>query len=134
MDKSKQPGISFDGIILVENKFWRHHNVPNDAKIDIKFEAANNISENNATVEVYTILNMKSEEKDVMKLDCKFVGFFSVIEYSKNMDIKDYIINNATALMFPYIREHISSITGKAGMNPILLPPLNLRAILNKDD
>ncbi|XZK49641.1 protein-export chaperone SecB (plasmid) [Clostridium perfringens] len=33
--------------------------------------------------------------------------------------------------MFPYIREHITSVTQKAGIQPIVLPPINIRALLN---
>ncbi|MGI6649727.1 MAG: protein-export chaperone SecB [Bacillota bacterium] len=31
--------------------------------------------------------------------------------------------------MFPYIREHISTVTQKAGVKPVLLAPINVLAI-----
>ncbi len=42
MDKAKQPGISFDGIILVEEKFWRDYAIPQDVKLDLKIESGSN--------------------------------------------------------------------------------------------
>lgn len=48
------------------------------------------------------------------------------------MNIDEYLKNNAPTLMFPYVREHVSAITIKAGMKPILIPPLNMRALLKK--
>lgn len=132
MDKSKQPGISFDGIILVKEDFWRNFDVPSDTNVDLKFEANNSINNNHATVEIVTSLRLVHGEDDVLTLESKFIGFFSTIDDNENMTIEDYINNNAAALMFPYIREHISSITGRSGIKPVMLPPVNLMAILNK--
>lgn len=131
MDKSKQPGINFDGIILVREEFWRDYIVPDDVDMDIKFEASNQAIHDSATVEIRSILRLITEGRDVVKLESTFVGFFSADEHKGNMDLGDYIKNNSSALMFPYIREHITAVTSKAGINPIMLPPLNLVAILN---
>jgi preprotein translocase subunit SecB len=59
------------------------------------------------------------------------VGIFSVIPESSNMDLEYFAQNNAPALMFPYIREIIATTTLKAGLPSVLLPPLNIHAIIN---
>ena len=133
MDKTKQPGISFDGIILVEEKFWRDYQIPEDSSIDLEFQANNNIEKSSGTVEVYANFKLVKDEKSFLTLDLKFIGFFSVIGDEENMDIKEFIENNSLALMFPYIREHITNITSKSGIKPIVLPPINLRAVTNKE-
>lgn len=132
MDKDKQPGIRFNGIILVEEKFWRDYIIPEDAKLDLKLESGNNKLDNSYNVELKAILRLIKDDKETLTLESKFVGFFTVIKGSENMDIDEYIKNNAPALMFPYVREHISAITIKAGIKPILVPPLNMRALLKK--
>lgn len=132
MDKTKQPGIRFDGIILVEEKFWRDYVIPEDTKLDLKIESGSSKLDNSYNIELKSILRLIKEDKEALILESKFIGFFSVIEGDENMDIDEYIKNNAPALMFPYIREHISAITIKAGMKPILVPPLNMKALLNK--
>lgn len=38
---------------------------------------------------------------------------------------------NAIAILFPYIRSYISTITTQPGMAPILLPAMNIVAMLN---
>ena len=38
--------------------------------------------------------------------------------------------SHSPALMFPYIREHISAVTQKAGVKPVLLAPVNVLAML----
>ena len=40
------------------------------------------------------------------------------------------IEKNTIAIMFPYIRSHISTITSQPGMMPIVLPPINIAAML----
>lgn len=45
-----------------------------------------------------------------------------------NMDILE---KNTIAIMFPYIRSYISIMTTQPGMNPIVLPPMNIVAMVN---
>ena len=46
----------------------------------------------------------------------------------ENMSILE---RNALAILFPYIRSYISTITTQPGMAPILLPAMNIVAMLN---
>lgn len=138
MNEDKQPGISFDGIILTKEEFWRDYHIPKQLKIDLDIQMNySSISNERYSTELITELKGISVEnnKEVLKLKNVFVGFFSVIENEKNMDIKRFIENYSPALMFPYIREHIATITQKAGVKPILLPPINIQALIkNKNE
>lgn len=133
MDKTKQPGINFDGIILTEEKFWRDYLIPEDLSIDLEFQSSNSIEDNNATVEVFTNFKLVDDTQEFLTLDLKFVGFFSTIKGEENMNIEKFIKDNSLALMYPYIREHITSTTSKSGIKPVILPPINLRAIINEE-
>lgn len=134
MDKTKQPGIKFNGIILVAEEFWRDYNVPKDSDIHLNLEAGNIEMQGNYSVEVNSTLILTKEDKEVLTLKNKFVGFFSSIKEQENMDIEEYVKCNSVALMFPYIREHISAITIKSGIDPVLLPPVNVMALLEKNE
>lgn len=46
----------------------------------------------------------------------------------KNMDMLE---KNTIAIMFPYIRSYISIITTQPGMAPIVLPAMNIIAMIN---
>lgn len=54
----------------------------------------------------------------------------SYFSYSADANIAEYIeglfINNAPAIVFPYIRAYISSLTALSGMPTLTLPTLNL--------
>ena len=41
------------------------------------------------------------------------------------------IERNAIAIMFPYLRSYISSLTTQPGMQPIVLPPINIMELLS---
>ncbi len=131
MDKAKQPGIYFNGIILVGEEFWRNYEVPDDSSVEFVVKLGNESSGTNHSVELHSNLKLVKDGKETLRLTSKFIGFFSIIKGEENMDIKEYVRCNAPALMFPYVREHISSITGKSGINPVYLPPLNIKALLN---
>ncbi len=132
MDKSKQPGIKFNGIILVEEEFWRDYIIPENSAVNFDVGVGGSKVGENYNVELDSTLKLVKEDKEVLRLKSKFVGFFSAVKGEENMDIDEYVKNNAPALMFPYIREHISVITAKSGINPIFLPPINLVALLKE--
>lgn len=134
MDKDKQPGIRFDNIMLVKESFWRDFIVQADSRVVFDIKHNWNSNGDRYLSELLTSLSLIYDEKEVLKLESTFVGLFSVIGNCENMDIVDYIKNYSPALMLPYIREHISSITQKAGIKPVLLPPINIVALINKTE
>ena len=93
-----------------------------------------NIEEGNSNTQLIATLTMKNEEKEVLKLESTFIGIFSVDRENKNMDMEHYLKNNSPALMFPFIREHIATITQKSGVGPVLLPPINILALINQNN
>ena len=67
-----------------------------------------------------------SDEEEKVFVNVKGRAVFSTRQ--ENMDILE---KNTIAIMFPYIRSYISSITTQPGMAPILLPAMNIVAMLN---
>jgi len=132
MDTEKQPGISFDGIILAKENFWRDYSVPEEATPDMSINVSWNNQGDHWVTEFTFSLRLIHEEVTALQLDSTFVGLFSVIEGSENMEMERFMQNHSPALMFPYIREHISTITQKAGIKPVLLAPVNVLAILKE--
>ncbi len=131
MDKEKQPGISFDSIILAKEKFWRNPSLPKELNINIDFNVKRSTENEKGIIELDTLLSLQDSEKvEHVKLELKYIGLFSIIESEKNMELEHFLEHNAPAFLVPYIREQISSITSKAGILPVILPPLNILAII----
>jgi len=57
----------------------------------------------------------------------------SIFSYPEDADIKSYMdslfIANAPAIIFPYVRAYISSLTALSGMPTLILPTLNLTQV-----
>ena len=132
MDKKRQPGISFDGIILAKEEFWRDYSVPDEATPDISINVKWNNQSDDWITEFSFSLCLMYEKVKVLQLDSTFIGFFSVIEGEENIDIEQFMQNHSPALMFPYIREHIATVTQKAGVKPVLLAPVNVLAMMKE--
>lgn len=114
-------------ILLIESAFKRapkidlsSENVNNNIDIDIK----NSTTENTLGVIVTLKFNTVIEDEEVISSVIKMAGNFG---FSKNTNIlvEDFGKINAPAIIFPFIREHLSNVSMKAGIQPIILPPIN---------
>jgi preprotein translocase subunit SecB len=56
-----------------------------------------------------------------------FVSMVGVFEFKGDIEkISDYFLINAPAILFPYIRAYISSLTSISGVETVIIPTLNL--------
>lgn len=69
------------------------------------------------------------EEKN--KIEIHSLGFFKFSNIVDN-ELKNYLYHNAPAILFPYIRAYISTLTTLSGIKPIILPTLNLSNLKDK--
>ena len=59
-------------------------------------------------------------------------GFFEVTNL-ESKDEKMLIEANAIAILFPYVRSLISSFTVNANVSPLILPPINVLKLFQKE-
>ena len=85
---------------------------------------------------------LKEKNLLVLRMNCRV---YSEPEESKDLEVKVdivahfeyegmseeeigvYLSMNAPAIVFPYVRAYISSLTGLSGIAPLVLPTLNMR-------
>ncbi len=132
MDENKQPGIRFKNVILKNLSFSREAVVSNDKPLDISFNCQRKISSDTKKLVVILECTVK-EPAASFNINCSIIGFFEADEASANMSLEQFAEENAPGFLFPYMREIISSTTLKAGINPVMLPPVNIRAMLKKN-
>lgn len=71
-------------------------------------------------------LNIQISDKlEALKIEVEAVGFFSFKDLDREK-LFDFLYINAPAILFPYVRAYISSLTTLSGLQPIVLPTLNL--------
>lgn len=76
------------------------------------------------------ILISPSIQKDSIPFICEIV-IASVFELShwENDAMKDLAINNSTAIMFPYLRTLVATVTMNGNVPPYVLPVMNINKL-----
>lgn len=128
-------GFAIQNIILTESTFTRINNavfegVENAMNINV------NVSVKSPAINVEETVDFvqKYQGKEQMKIRVKMVGLFQMVGESQIKDLEAFGRINGAAIIFPYIREHITNVSLKGGMGTIILPPVNFTKINNKDD
>lgn len=67
-----------------------------------------------------------ADDMDKLSVSVKCMAIFETAQENKEL-----IERNAIAIMFPYVRSYISILTTQPGMTPIVLPAMNVVAMLN---
>ena len=94
-------------------------------ELEVNFEQTIGVHETENRMRL--LLNTSIKDKnDALSITVKAEGYF---EFDKELDedMKDGFFNaNAPAILFPYIRAYISTLSTLSGVKPIVLPTLNL--------
>ncbi len=124
MDKSK---FQFKGFLIKRSIIELKEGQPS-SKLMINFSPKGIIKQNESIFQL--ILGVKIEDKNKKLL----IEIEAVSDFLFNNDIDKNILDNlfyinAPALLFPYIRAYISTLTNLSGIKPVTLPTLNLSAL-----
>ena len=92
-------------------------------KLNISFSGKNQEAEN--SVYILDLTTSVSNEDKSIDITIDMRGFFEFDEGLSTDNQKIFFNGNAPAIMFPYIRAAISTITGISGIAPIVLPTIN---------
>lgn len=75
------------------------------------------------------LVTIVSDEKEKVFIRVKGRAIF--VTQQQNVDI---LKKNMIAIMFPYIRSYISIVTTQPGMEPVVLPAMNIAAMINEEN
>lgn len=95
-------------------------------ELDVKFDVSGELN----IPKKKFFLSLKTEISDVSRdinFEVEFEGKFSIT--SEKVEINDFILINAPAILFPYIRAYITTMTSLSGIKPMILPTLNLTSL-----
>lgn len=74
-------------------------------------------------------IRIQDEEKKLL-IEVDTVAFYEIAaEENEEKMLKNFFYVNAPAILFPYVRAYIASLTALSGMPPIHLPTLNLTSL-----
>ncbi|MBP6532466.1 MAG: protein-export chaperone SecB [Bacteroidia bacterium] len=126
----KQPGFQFHSISLLESTFKRQAEIDFQKLQEPHVVISTNFEQSESRLICFLELDFKVaiDQKPLIECNCKFVGVFEIIG-TPLLNIENFGTVNAPSILFPFIREHIAGLSLKAGINPILLPPVNFVAL-----
>ncbi len=98
-------------------------------EINILFDPSGKFYSKNSSFELTIIFNAFDDKPDssFINIQCN-----AIFEFEKGIefgDIPSYFYRNSIAIIFPYIRAFISTVTLQANIPPIILPTMNLSSL-----
>ncbi|WP_272151385.1 protein-export chaperone SecB [Tenacibaculum aiptasiae] len=91
---------------------------------DIDFQPSGEYFPEQGIYELKLVFIALSNKKEFVRIEC--VAQFEFEDNISGEEIPTYFYRNSIAIIFPYIRSFVSTITLQANINPIILPTLNL--------
>lgn len=123
MEISKQTKLQFLGVEIVNVQLDIRNRSAETAPLNISIEPKLFFPEDDQNrFSIFMPIDLKSE--DFFSLSIVGIGNFIVDAEDEKMR-KSFIHSNAPAIMFPYLRSFISTLSGNLGgiINTIVLPP-----------
>ena len=124
--------LKFNNYIVNEINFKRNIKFEQKEEIPIDVSIQSNIKENDTTMEVNLEVKVfeGAEEKNYpFEMLINITGFFNLVNNKEKIDFKP----NAVAILYPYVRAIVSNYTANANVAPLILPPINVNKLLNKE-
>jgi preprotein translocase subunit SecB len=117
--------IRYKGVRLLKLNFIL--NPPGEIKstcnVSVKFNVENRLDKENRRLTTILTGNLKTQtEPEVFVLEVSIEGIF---EGDNPEDLEKFSQVHAPAHLFPFMREIIANTTMRAGIPPVLLPPVN---------
>ncbi len=88
---------------------------------------------NNADIYKVTLI-MSVKKEGEYEIEISLSGFFSINTNAleKDTDVTALISKNTVAILMPYIRSELSLLTAQPGMECIVMPPINVNAMIEQ--
>ncbi|HET7586444.1 MAG TPA: protein-export chaperone SecB [Gemmatimonadaceae bacterium] len=137
MDAAREPGIVFRSVYVERIRF---DDLPDGVTRPDDFQYLIGIQrthlEHPDAAEVTVRLRITATGPDFAKfgVEVGVVGRFEPDPASPNLSLTDFANHQAPALVMPFVRELIANITARSRVGPILLPPINILALAQREE
>lgn len=106
-------------IVQIENK----ENL--SLEMNIEFNGKNIVNNNDLKFNLQLDSKITNEDNSIL-IEVSMVGLFEFDRDINEIQKKNFFETNAPAILFPYVRAYIGSLTALSGIRPIVLPTINL--------
>jgi preprotein translocase subunit SecB len=101
----------------------------NNEELTLNFEPKGVLNNVHNTFTLEMLVHIFDEAKNI-NIEVIFEGEYNIVERDDNL--KSFLFTNAPAILFPYIRAFISTLTALSGSSQITLPTMNLSNLKDK--
>ena len=95
-----------------------------DAEININIGLGNHSADKGHTFT--TAIKAEISCEGVFKIETVISGNFEYSEDTSEKNLEVFKTSSSPAILLPYVRSFISTVTSQAGMKPVILPLMNL--------
>jgi preprotein translocase subunit SecB len=122
-------------VILIKETFNRAAKIPFgqgsiETSVDFSFKNSQPDNDKKFSIEnnikITGKLSNEESKTEVFQFEVTFLGRF-LISGNPDLSFNDFCNINGPAIIFPFVREHIASISYKAGMPQLILPTLSFK-------
>jgi preprotein translocase subunit SecB len=128
----KSPGIKFSAVYITDYHFKsldRHKGRPGEFVLNLTYQTALSEDNNQLICKLTVEIAPPPGEKLLFELSVTIQGIFEQ-EESATLKLEEFAKLQAPAILFPFVRETIHSMTSRTPYGPILLKPINVAAAL----
>ena len=118
------------------------------SKFDFKQERGTDSKEYNTSFQIEYAINSEDDTKvrvvvdttvtneaESVVLNVQTVGIFKVDKLDIDDATYEHLIKaNTVAIIVPFIRSQVSLLTTQPGMMPVMIPPININALIENQD
>ena len=124
----EQGAVRVIQVFLLESQFKRSNQLTYGEKdpiaVEIDLDQKVDTTNKRMAIEIFVTASITKEGVKEVEASIRMVGLFEYNDLPEKM-LEEFPRINAPAIVFPFVREHLMSMTLKAGINPIVLAPVN---------
>ena len=115
----------FHGYRITDSQIHVDANKKVSERCDVSFEKTIGVNENERKMRLLFEAKIDSENK-ALHIEVKAEGYFEFDSDISDNEKTLFFKTNAPAILFPYVRAYISTLSALSGISPVILPTLNL--------
>ena len=124
MENSK---FQFKGFSIIRSLIERKNN-KQSSNVNLSFSPKGYISKQDSMFHLHLGVKI-DDEFESFKIEIDSVATYKFEDSASLDSISHFFYLNAPAILFPYIRAYISTLTNLSGFQPINLPTLNMEGL-----
>jgi len=130
MEETKKSSFQFEGFQIIKSHIEKIGFEKVSNNIELNFNPRGEKDDPEKTFRLFLGINIADKEKTFIA-NIEAVGFFKYLIETEESLLTNFFYVNAPAILFPYLRAYISTLTTLSGFETITLPTINFTFLGN---